>query len=144
MWVSANRAALDKAVAKRLFSRSAKQQVAVPEGLIDSVERGLARRAVDLVSLARKAGQAIAGSEKVKGWLTDGSATVLLQASDGSPRERAALRPPEGKDTHFVVLTADELGLAFGRERVIHAALSPGGLAEQVRIDLARLKGVRG
>ncbi|MEM0949249.1 MAG: RNA-binding protein [Pseudomonadota bacterium] len=143
IWVSADRAALEKAVDKRLFSRGAKRQVAVPDGMTDLVEYALARRVVDLISMARKAGRAVAGFEKVKGWLLSGEAVVLLQATDGSPRERSRLRPPPGKDSFFAVLTASELGLSFGREHVIHAALAAGGLADKVGEDATRLSGVR-
>jgi len=143
IWVSADRAALDKAVAKRLFARAARQQVAVPEDLIDAVEAQLARRAIELISLARKGGQAVAGYEKVKDWLADGTAAVLIQARDGSARGKTKLRPPGGPETHIAVLTASELGLAFGREHVIHGALAAGGLSTRVVEEAARLSGLR-
>lgn len=143
IWVSADRAALTKAAAKGLFARAAKAPVEVPDGLVGTVEAGLARRLVDLLSMARKAGQAVAGYEKVKGWLETGAAAVLLQASDGSERGRARLRPPPGNDGFIGVLRASELGLAFGREHVIHAALAAGGLAERIGEDARRLSGVR-
>ena len=56
----------------------------------------------------------------------------------------ARLRPPEGENTHFCDLSAAELGLAFGRDRVIHAALISGGLGARVRYESARLAGMRG
>ena len=143
IWVSADRAALDKAVAKKLFSRSAKQSVSVPETLADDVERQIAARLVELISLARKAGQAVAGYEKVKSWLATGEAAVLIQASDGSSRGKSKLSSPPGKGTYIGWLTADELGLAFGREHVIHGALSTGGLSKRVVEEAARLKGLR-
>ena len=65
IWVSADRAAIDKAAAKGLFSRAAKAPVKAPVGLDDLVEAGVARRLVELVSLARKSGRAVAGFEKV-------------------------------------------------------------------------------
>ena len=64
MWVTASRDALDKA-GKGQFSKSAKQAVNVPDGLTDEVERQLVRRVVDLIALARKAGSAVCGFEKV-------------------------------------------------------------------------------
>lgn len=143
IWVSADRAALDKAVAKGLFSRGAKQAVTVDPGLVDLVEDRLVARVVDLISLARRAGLARAGMEKVKSVLVDDSAVCLLQASDGSDREKGRLRPPNGENSYFADLTAAELGLAFGRDRVIHAALISGGLSERVRYDCARLMGLR-
>ncbi len=143
MWVSAERAALDRAVAKRLFSRGAKRAVVVPDTLVANVEALLLRRVVDRLALARKAGLAIAGYEKVKAMLAAGEARLLLQASDGSERGKMKLRPPGGRGSYFDILSQTELGLAFGREYVIHAALAAGGLAERFRDDAVRLSGVR-
>lgn len=143
IWVAADRAAIDKAAAKGLFSRAAKMQVRVPDGLTDLVEAGQARRVVELVSLARKSGRAVAGFEKVKGWLADGVAKVLLQASDGSERGKGKLWTPTG-GRWFGCLTASELGLSFGRDHVIHGALAAGGLTDKVILEAGRLTGLRG
>lgn len=142
-WVTPDRATLDLAVRKRAFSRAARQQVEVPPDLADRVETALSRRVVDLLSLARKAGQAVAGYEKVKGWLDTGQAIALLQASDGSARGKTKLRPPEGPGSHITVLTGAELGRAFGRENVIHGALAGGGLTARVIEEAARLGAMR-
>jgi len=142
IWVSADRDALELAIKKKLFSRSAKQQVTVPDGLIDLVEAGLARRLSDLIALSRKGGYAVAGFEKVKEWLATGKVKVLLQASDGSERGKSKLWTPEGA-RYFSVLTAEELGLAFGRQSVIHGALAAGGLAPRVVEGAAKLQGLR-
>ncbi|MFV0361050.1 RNA-binding protein [Tropicimonas sp.] len=144
IWVSADRAALDLAVGKRLFSRGAKRQVTVPEGLVAAVEAGLARRVTDLLSLARKAGSAVAGYEKVRGLIQSGDAAVLLQASDGSVRGKSKLRLPPEEGRYIDCLTASEMGLSFGRDHVIHAALCAGGLASRIVEDATRLSGLRG
>jgi len=142
IWVTAERDVLEKAVAKRLFARGAKQAVTLPEGLVDEVERQLARRVTDLIALARKSGKAVAGFEKVKSWLAEDRVRVLLQASDGSDRGKGKLWTPEGA-RWFGCLTSDELGLAFGRESVIHGALASGGLADLVVEEARRLQGLR-
>ncbi len=128
---------------KGLFARSAKQPVTVPDGLVDLVEQQLARHVVDLIALARKSGRAVAGFEKVKGWLAEGRAKVLFQASDGSERGKGKLWTPEG-GRWFGVLTSSEMGLAFGRESVIHGALAAGGLGTRVVEEATRLSGLRG
>lgn len=143
IWVSADPAALALAIKKNLFSRGAKQQVTVPADLAQQVETLLARRVVELISLARKSGKAVAGFEKVKGWLADGHARVLFQASDGSERGKSKLWTPEG-GRFFGCLTADELGLAFGRQHVIHGALAAGGLERRVVEEASKLRGLRG
>ncbi len=142
IWVTADRDMIAKAVKKGLFSRAAKAQVTAADNLADMVEAGLARRVVDLISLTRKAGRAVAGFEKVKGWLADGKAKVLLQASDGSERGKGKLWTPEG-GRWFGCLTASELGLAFGRDSVIHGALGAGGLSNRVVEEAAKLSGLR-
>lgn len=144
MYVAADRAALDKAAAKGLFSRAARMPVKTPADLGTLVEVLVARRVVELLSMARKAGQAVAGYEKVKDWLQSGQAAVLIQAEDGSERGKTKLRPPDGEDTLVSCLDSGEIGLAFGRERAIHAALAAGGLTTRVVEEAARLAGLRG
>ncbi|AZQ69410.1 RNA-binding protein [Silicimonas algicola] len=143
IWIASERSALHTAVTKRLFSRAAKQPVEVSETLVDDVETLLAKRLTDGISMARKAGAAVAGYEKVKDWLGREEARILFQATDGSERGKSKLHPPGGRGSFFEVLTSSELGLSFGRERVIHAALGHGGLTERIREDAIRLSGVR-
>ena len=141
-YVTADLHILEDAVKCKVFARGAKTQVSVPEDLIAQIDRQLARRVVDLVSIARKAGKAVTGFEKVKGWLAEGRAKVLLQANDGSARGKDKLWTPEG-GRFFGCLTAQELGLAFGRGHAIHCALSGGKLSERVVHEAARLRGLR-
>lgn len=142
IYVTADRAILEQA-RKGQFSRSAKQAVTVPDGLLDEVERQIARRTVDLIALTRKAGRAVCGFEKVKGWLAGGERVrVLVQASDGSERGKTKLWTPEGA-RYFGCLTSAELGLAFGRQSVIHGALATGGLSDRVVEEVTKLRGLR-
>lgn len=142
MYVSSTRAALEEA-GRGQFSRSAKQSVTVPDGLADEVERQLARHALEMITLARKAGRAVCGFEKVKGWLAGGeNVRVLLQASDGSERGKAKLWTPEGA-RYFGCFTSEELGLAFGRGSAIHGALSNGKLSNRVVEEATKLRGLR-
>ncbi len=142
IWVSSTRSAIEEALSKKLFAKAAREQIVIPDDLVDLLEKGLAKRVVHLISLGRKAGDAVCGFEKVKGWLADGHAKVLLQASDGSERGKGKLWTPEG-GRWFGHLTSGELGLAFGRETVIHGALTGRGLASRIIADATRLQGMR-
>ena len=142
IWVSSDRAALEKAVKKGLFARAARQAVVVPDDFVSLVEGQLVARIVNLISLARKGGGAVTGYEKVKDWLSREEATVLIQASDGSERGKSKLSTPQG-GTFIGWLTAEELGRAFGRQTTVHAALGAGGLSQRVVDEAARLKGLR-
>lgn len=143
IYVSADKAALELACKKNLFARAAKAPVTVPDDLMAQVEQALVKRVVDLISLDRKAGRAVTGFEKVKDWLAKGEAKVLIQASDGSDRGKDRLFTPEG-GRFFGCLTSSEIGLAFGRDYAIHAALAAGGLTTRVVEEAARLSGLRG
>lgn len=143
IYVSANRKALETAAKKGLFARAARRPVTVPPDLADRVEDLLARRVVELVAMARKGGTAVMGFEKVKDWLAKDQAGVLIQASDGSERGKSKLHPPGGNESFIGCLTAQELGLSFGREHAIHGALASGGLTKRVVEEAAKLAGLR-
>jgi predicted RNA-binding protein YlxR (DUF448 family) len=142
IWVSCDPAALAKAADKGLFARAARQAVKVPEDLPALIDRQLAERVVNLISLARKGGHAVSGYERVKDWLAKDEAEILIQASDGSERGKSKLSTPYG-GSFIGWLTAEELGRAFGRQTAVHAALHAGGLAQRVVEEAARLKGLR-
>ena len=142
VYVTASRDALDLAVKKKLFARGFKAPVTLPDDLADEVERQTLRRLMDLLSLTRKSGQAVGGYEKVKDWLGKEHATVLIQASDGSGRGKSKLSTPH-RGNFIGCLTADELGMAFGRQTMIHAALASGGLSKRVVDEAQRLQGLR-
>ena len=142
-YVGADRATLERAIAKDMFSKGARAKVTLPEDLLGLIEAGLLKRVQDTLALARKAGEAVTGYEKVKAALGDWPVAALLQASDGSERGKGKLWTPEG--ARWVGhLSADELGQAFGRDRVIHAVVAAGTLGRRVVEEAAKLKGIRG
>jgi len=143
MWVAADRAALTQAAAKKLFARAARAPAQAPDGLADLVEGLILKRIQDSLSLAQKAGQAVAGYETVRDLIGTGRCAVLIQARDGSERGKTKLRKPDNA-AYVGCLTAQELGLSFGRDHVIHAAVASGGLARRVVDEAARLARLRG
>lgn len=148
MWVRADRDAVTAAVQKNLFAKSAKAPLQASADLADRVERLLAARMLADLGLARRAGQAVLGFDNVMRAI-DGriAPAVLVEAFDGAPDGRrklaAALRARGLKTKTIECLRSAELGLALGRENVIHAALQPGRLAERLVFDAGRLAGFR-
>lgn len=142
-WVMAERGPLEKAVARRLFARAFKAEAAAAPDLTQQVERLLARRCIDLIGLARRAGEAVAGFGKVEGWARAGQVGVLLTAREGAEDGRRRLYGLAAGAPRVGVLDAEELGLAFGRESVVHAAVAPGRLADRLVSESRRLAGFR-
>jgi hypothetical protein len=130
-------------MARRLFARAFKAEAAAAPDLAQQVERLLARRCVELIGLARRAGQAVAGFGKVEGWARAGQVGVLLTAQEGAEDGRRRLYGLTAGAARIGVLDAAELGLAFGRESVVHAAVAPGRLADRLVLESRRLAGFR-
>lgn len=148
MWVRAERGAIQTAVAKNLFSKSAKAALKADADLAARVERLLVQRMLSDLGLARRAGQAVFGFDNVLRALDEKVPPALLvEASDGAAdgrRKLAGSAYARGLKIHTIeALTSTELSLALGRENVIHAALKPGRLAERLIFDAGRLRGFR-
>ena len=132
-----------RAVNKRLFGRAARSSVGIDEDLDQRVEALLARRDLDLIGLARRAGIAVCGFAKVEAALNAGKGAVLIAAVDGGADGRGKLRARAPGLPVVEVLTSAELGSAFGRESAVHALLKAGPLAEAFVAAAARLAGFR-
>jgi predicted RNA-binding protein YlxR (DUF448 family) len=148
LWLSASRNTVKTACARKAFARAARRAVETPDHLDDEIERLLARRLLEGLSLARRAGMAVAGYERVRAFLRTGPAGALCVAADagmdGRARLRAFLDGRAGLEPVLVAcLSGAELGVAFGRDRVVHVALRPGKLSDRLVADAARLAGFR-
>ncbi len=143
VWLTASREALDRAVRKRLLARAVRRSVTVEPDLADRVEVLLARRCLEILGLARRAGQVTTGFEKVRSLLRAGRAGALVAASDGGADGREKLRRLGGDLPVVELLTRAELSLALGRENVVHAALAGGRLCDRFLVEAGRLAGFR-
>jgi predicted RNA-binding protein YlxR (DUF448 family)/ribosomal protein L7Ae-like RNA K-turn-binding protein len=143
LWVKAERAVLVSAVAKNLFAKAARQPVKVPADLVDRTIGLLSHRCLDLIGLARRAGQAVCGFEKVRDALRNGRVRIVLAAADGAADGRGKLKALAGELPVLALFTVAELSAALGCENVVHAGVAPGRLAERLIVDSARLAGLR-
>lgn len=142
-WLSASRDAVKTACARNLFARAARAPVTVPPDLEAEVERQLARRCLDLIGFARRAGQAAFGFEKAQAMLREGRAGALLAARDGAAQGRAKMAALAPGVPVISLFSAAEIGAAVGRDHAVHAVVAPGGMAEALVRETARLEGFR-
>ena len=143
LWLSARRDMIEKACARNLFARAAKSSAQVPEDLMEQVEQALRRRCLDLIGLARRAGQAVSGFDKVRAWLVSGRAAVLIEASDGSADGRGKISAVGRGVTPGLPIVelfdAATLGQTMGRDRAVHVAMTRGRLSLRFLADAGRL-----
>lgn len=145
--IHADRAALEESLARGRFraaaARSLREQVAagdIDAGLAARIDTLLRRRVADRIGLERRAGRVVAGFEKVAAKLRKGGVAVLLEARDGARDGLVKLRGLAGSGAAIVsLLDRDQLGLALGRENVVHAAVDAGKGAEALLRDCRRL-----
>jgi predicted RNA-binding protein YlxR (DUF448 family) len=145
LWVAADRASVETASRKGLFSRAAKARLAAAPDLAVLVESLLKRRLLAGLGLARRAGELTCGFEKASQALAAGRAAWLVEASDGAAdgrRKLLALGRRQARPPGVVgVFNSSELGLALGLENVIHTAFLAGRAADRWAQDVHRLSG---
>lgn len=143
LWLTARREMVQTACNNNVLARMARRSVTVPPGLDDRIEELLAKRCVDTLGLARRAGQLASGYQAVREWLRAGRTALLLTAADSRGEDGRALRRVSGGIRWIGVLTSAELGQALGREMRVHVAVAPGRLADSLYRDAVRLSGFR-
>lgn len=146
MWLSAARDVVNTAAAKNLFSRAARAPVKVPADLVERTEALLERRCLETIGLARRAGQAVSGFEKVRGWLKGPRAQeagVLLEAADAAPNARGRMKALAPDLPLVDLFGRQDLGAALGRDQAVHVLIRRGRLAQRLLTDAARLAGLR-
>ena len=139
MWLKAAPGLLALALKKGAFHRAAKLPLQWPDNLPAQLSAMLEQRLADTLGMARRAGQSVAGWQKVQEWLQAGRVGLLVEATDGSAAERARLI---GRSDVRVVLAlpAETLGQIFGRGGAVHVAVAKGRLAETVAVEAERLR----
>ncbi len=147
VWIKSDRAVLAEAVKKNAFARAFKTSVQVPDGLPDTVESLLVQRFVGLLGMVKKGGDVVIGFDQVRDALNKRAPGLMLEASDGAEDGRSKLYfLAKGLYSGVEVagaLTSAELGMAFGRERVIHGLVRKGPFAKALKAAYARLAGFR-
>jgi predicted RNA-binding protein YlxR (DUF448 family) len=122
IWLCARRDVVNTAVAKRLFAKAARRAAVVPADLADRLEVLLARRCLDALGLARRAGQAVCGFEKVRAELKARRVAVLVEARDAAEGGSGKMRALASGLPVVDLFDAAELGPIFGRDAAVHAS----------------------
>jgi predicted RNA-binding protein YlxR (DUF448 family) len=122
MWVTAERSAVEQAVARKLFSKAARAAVTASPDLADRVERLLLERTLEDLGRARRAGRAVAGFVRVEQMVGQGRAGLLVVAAeaegDGLVKLKASGLPLERLGD------AAALGGVFGRDQAVYVAVA--------------------
>ncbi|WP_092236795.1 RNA-binding protein [Bradyrhizobium sp. Gha] len=136
MWVTASRQVVAEALRRHQFTKAFKRDLRVSPTLPADIEALLVRSVTEALGIAAKARQIVAGFGKVESALREGTAEVLIHASDGAAdgirkldmlaRQKAGNDGVQPSIPVVTALNSEELDLALTRSNVIHAALLAG------------------
>jgi len=150
VWVTADRASLEKAVKTGAFKRGFKGKGEAGDDLVSLTEQLLRQRVLSLMTMSLKAGQAYMGFDQVKTAAASKPLAWRIEASDGSAGGRGKIRvltkavSREMEKPEPCVIgcfTSDELGKAYNREAVVHAAVKSGRMKAAFDYAAGRLAG---
>ena len=140
VWITAERVLLQEAIKRNLFTRAFDHAVVVSPDLSQSVVNQLQLWIADLLGLAKKAGEAVAGFEKTEAALRQGKVGLLIEAKDAAENGKQKLHKLVKSGTNILTpLDAGALGRALGREQAVHVAIVRGRLAEKLAVACRKL-----
>ena len=93
--------------------------------------------------MSRKAGRVIYGFEKIKSKLLTNTIKLLIQATDGSEKEKKRILTKSIPKIIDNCLTGSELGKPFGREKVVHCAVLESSFTEKIIFNANRLNNLK-
>jgi len=141
-WVKIDRSLVDKAVAKKTFARALRADVKAADDLGETVDRLLAQQLMQMMNMARKAGQFITGASKVDAAIRAGAAIAVFHstgaADDGVRKiDQARKAWHLGMETEeeipsFRLFSESEMEGVMGQNAFIHAAVLAGQAGEGV------------
>ena len=143
-WVTADRAALQKAVKKGHFKRVIGAGFGEIDSETDRIKHLMRDRVIARASMARRAGLLIGGAGKL---LAGGQCAGLIIAPDASQREARRLESRLGTIWTTNCLTAAEIGQICGRESLAFAGLlapehkAHENLCRKLHLEIARMEG---
>lgn len=143
IWLSAERDVVNTACARNLFAKGFRAAVSVDADMTRRVEDLVAKRCLELLGLARRAGDVTLGFERVCEALATGAAGVGLIAKDAAENSRRRLLRAAAETPVLSLFTSGELAQALGREHVVYVAVAEGRNAARLVVEAGRLAGFR-
>lgn len=139
IYVINSRKALDTAIAKNLFAKAAKRKAKVSAELAKQVVHLLNKRALEAISLARKAGNLVTGLEKVLEVLKKQKVAFVLEAADaGEDGYQRILSAAKGLPI-YQLFDIEELDKALNKVNTVHSAFLKGETAKMVQKEFDKL-----
>ena len=132
IWVQAKLSVLEAAVKGKFFQKATNSNVSVEKNLIETICEQIKASLCSQISLARKAGKTVFGANNVKISIRKENFGLLIQASDGSPKEAKRISQTINQEQIINCLRGEEIGAIFSREKVVHCVIISSAFVENI------------
>lgn len=147
IWIACTREAIEAALSKGMFARSAKTKVSAPDNFADLCAQRLSQSVIGMLGMALRSGQLEMGYDKVRAMIAAEPPAWRIcareAARDGRNKIRMASKAAWNATPLLACFNAEQLGGALGRDDVTHAAMREGPLADRFEREALRLAGFR-
>ena len=142
-WVQAEREIILKALKNKVFFKAISDKITIQLNLLDIIEKQIKQKLINQISLSRKAGKAIFGFDKIKSILASKTINLLIQANDGSIKEKKRIVVKSIPQIIDNCLSGSELGKIFGKDWVVHCAILDAKISEKMIFNANRLNNLK-
>jgi len=138
IYITNSATALKTASDKKLFSKAAHKNLAEEANICDIVENILHSRGLEFLNLARKAGDAVFGFEKVREQLIRNNVEFIVEAKDAGADGREKIASWAKNIPIFLSYTVEELDRATDRMNTVHVAFLKSSMAKSALVEYQR------
>ncbi len=138
VYVICSKKAVETAVNKQLFIRSLRKKVKHEKALSEVVENLLKKKALEAISMAKKAGALIVGLDNIK--KEKNNIAFFIEANDAGLDGRKKVEAMAKEKQIFCLYNTEELEQALGLVNCVHLAVKNSQMSKNVFESLYKLK----
>ncbi|WP_435641643.1 DUF448 domain-containing protein [Micavibrio aeruginosavorus] len=129
-WITLGQSILAQAVRDGLFVTADQKAVTIPENMTEIITKALTRKALDMLSMGRKAGDLITGADKCEQVLRSRKGGVYVTAAEESAVTRRKLVNLARSLPVIDQFSSADLSTHSGAQNVWHAVIRRGPLCQ--------------
>lgn len=138
VYVSNSKKLLESMTEKHPLNKVLHKKVVVAESLPQTVEELLAKKGLNALNLARKAGDLVLGFEKVKECVTSGKAAFIVEAADAGTDGRQKIAETAAGLEKFTLYDTATLDSVLDRANTVYLAVKKGQTERMVYAALKK------
>ncbi len=138
VYISNSKSLLKGLIVKNSLNKMFHKKIIVDDSLPSLVEQLLAKKALDAMNLARKAGDLILGFEKVKDIIAKGKAAFVIEAQDAGEDGKQKIAVMAKNIEKFTLYDVATLSKALDRENTVYLVVAKSDISAMVHLAFKR------